>query len=243
MTSVSSTSDSPPLSRLARLTAGVSLVLAGLTNGLSQYLTATLTEANNGETFSDQIRWGVHHPAVHQTEQALLLVSSLLLPIGVLGLAQVSRWRAPRITAVATALALWGLWGFHTVIALGYAAGSIAPGVIGVDQAVALNDGFLGHSGSVAFALLPHLVGSFLGLLLLVLACWRARSCPRTPLVLLSAFLVWDFLLPAYGALEPHLLLFAALAWIGVHMMLMSDEAWHGSVGTHRRQLEPILSR
>ena len=152
---------------------GVSLVLAGLTNGLSQYLTAVLTDANDGETFSDQIRWGVDHPAVHQTEQALLLVSSLLLPIGILGLAQVSRWRAPRITAVATALALWGLWGFHTVIALGYAAGSIAPGVIGVDPAVALNDGFVGHSGSVAFALLPHLVGSFLGLLLLVLACWQ----------------------------------------------------------------------
>jgi hypothetical protein len=243
MTSADSISAPPPLSRLARLTAGASLVLAGLSNGLSQYLTAALTDANDGETFSDQIRWGVDHPVVHQTEQALLLASSLLLPIGVLGLAQVSRWRAPRITAVATALALWGLWGFHTVIALGYAAGSIAPGVIGVDPAVALNDGFGGHSGSVAFALLPHLVGSFLGLLLLVLACWRARSCPRTPLVLLSAFLIWDFMLPAYGALEPHLLLFVALAWLGVHMVLMGDEAWQGSVGARRRRLEPILSR
>ena len=52
-------------------------------------------------------------------------------------------------------------------------------------------------------------VGSFFGLLLLCVACWRSGLVPRPPLVLLAAFLVWDFLLPAVGVLEPHLLLWS----------------------------------
>jgi hypothetical protein len=221
----------------------VSLVLAGLTNGLSQYLGVVLSGARGDETFSEYIRWGAEHPAVFQSEQAALVVSMLFLPIGLLGLAQVSRWRAPKLTAVAIVLTLLGMWGFHNVIALGYTAGAIAPGAIGVDNAVMLNDGLVKHTGSVVMALVPHLLLTFFGLILLSIACWRSRSFPRIPLVLLVAFLVWDYLLPSFGPLESHVLLFVALAWLGVHVMRMGDAAWRGAPAVPVAQPEPILSR
>jgi len=232
-----------PLSRIARIAAGVSLVLAGLTNGLSQYLSVVFSGARGDETYSEYIRWGAQHGSIFQSEQAALMVSMLFLPIGLLGLAQVSRWRTPKLTAVAIVLALVGMWGFHNVITLGYTAGAIAPEVIGVDQAVALNDGLSEHAGSVIMALVPHLLLTFVGMILLCIACWRSRSFPRIPLALLLAFLVWDYLLPAFGPLESHLLLFIAFAWLGVHVIRMSDAAWRGAEGLRATRSESILSR
>ena len=140
------------------MVAGVSLVLAGLTNGLSQFATHLVSGDLGG--FSEQIRWGVEHPAIHQTEQFALVASMLFLSVGLLGLAQVTRWRAPKLTAVAIALVAWGMWGFHNVLAMGYTAGSVAPGILGVDAAVGLNDGLVEHAGTIVAALLPHLLGS-----------------------------------------------------------------------------------
>src|SRR5687767_9951869 len=88
----------PPLSRAARVGAGACLVAAGLTNGLGQYVGELLMPGL--DDFSAQIRWGAEHPAVHVAEQTALLVSLLVLPLGLLGLAHVTRWAAPRLTAV-----------------------------------------------------------------------------------------------------------------------------------------------
>ena len=216
-----------PHSALARRAAGVCLILGGLLNGGAQYLTELI--APDHEDFNAQIRWGADHAEVHQTEQLALVISMLFLPLGLLGLAQVARWHARRLTAVAVVLTVWGMWGFTNVIALGYAAGSVAPDPLGVGAAVELNDAYLEHTGVMVTALLPHLIGSFLGLLLLSIACWRSRSLPRVPLALLVAFLVWDFLLPSLGPLEPHLLLMVALCWLGVHLLRMSQARWHGA--------------
>jgi hypothetical protein len=219
----------PPYSALARRAAGLCLVLGGLLNGGAQYATELI--APDHEDFNAQIRWGVDHAAVHQTEQFALMVSMLFLPLGLLGLAQVARWHSRRLTAVAVVLTAWGMWGFTNVITLGYAAGSVAPDPLGVDAAVELNDAFLEHTGVMVTALVPHLIGSFFGLLLLSIACWRSGSFPRVPLALLVAFLVWDFLLPSVGPLEPHLLLMAALCWLGVHLLRMPQARWLGATG------------
>lgn len=232
------TTSIPPLSRAARLGAGACLVAAGLTNGLGQYLGELLMPEH--EDFSAQIRWGADHPAIHVAEQTALLVSMLVLPLGLLGLAHVTRWAAPRLTAVGLVLALWGMWGFHNVVALGYAAGTVGPEAIGTDAAVALNEGYLDHLGTMVTALLPHLMGSFVGLLLLAIAGMRSVSLPKVPLVLLVAFLVWDFLLPAWGPLEPHLLLAVALAWLGVTLLRMPQAEW-GDPG-HESADAPILA-
>lgn len=223
LTRVQATASTPPLSRAARLGAGACLVAAGLTNGLGQYLGELLMPTL--EDFSAQIRWGAGRPA-HTVEQTALLVSMLVLPLGLLGLAHVTRWAAPRLTAAGVVLTLWGMWGFHNVVALGYAAGTVGPAAIGVEAAVTLNEGYLDHVGTTLTALLPHLLGSFVGLLLLAVAGLRSASLPRIPLVLLLGFLVWDFLLPSVGPLEPHLLLTVSLVWLGVTLARMPQTEW-----------------
>ena len=87
-----------------------------------------------------------------------------MLP-GLLGVAHVCRFSARRLTAVAMPLVVWGMWGFGNVLAMGYVSGTVAPSVLGVGDAVRLNDGLAGDPGVVLAALLPHLIGSFLGLL------------------------------------------------------------------------------
>jgi hypothetical protein len=227
-TTATTATAAPPLSRAAQVATGLSLLGAGLTNGLGQY--AGELAMPDHEDFSAQIAWGADHAGVHAAEQTLLLVSMGLLPLGLLGLAHLTRWAAPRLTAVGIVLTLWGMWGFHNVVALGYAAGTVGPGAIGVDDAVALNEAYLDHVGTAVTALFPHLLGSFLGLLLLAGAGLRSRSLPRAPLVLLVAFLVWDFLLPSWSVLEPHLLLAVALGWLGVDVLRMPGSRWrHGA--------------
>lgn len=214
----------PPLSRAIQRGVGLCLVLGGLLNGGSQYVGEMFTRGQ--ETFGDQIRWGVDHPVIHQSEQFALVLSMLFLPLGLLGLAQVTRWSTPRLTAVATVLMLVGMWGFQNVITLGYTAGSVAPGAIGVKDAVELNDAFVGHTGVLVSALFPHLIGSFLGLLLLSVACWRSGLFPKVPLILLIGFLIWDFTLPSVGVLEAHILLFVAMSWLGIHVLRMPRRTW-----------------
>ena len=132
------TAAAPPFSRALRIVAGVALIAAGLLNGLPQFL---VTLVSGDLSFSEQIAWGAEHPLIHGLEQTALVVSSLVMLIGLLGVAQVCRFRAPVLTAIATPLVVWGMWGFGNVLAMGYAAGTVAPDVLSVDQAVALNDG------------------------------------------------------------------------------------------------------
>jgi hypothetical protein len=77
----------------------------------------------------------------------------------------VSRWSAPRLTAIATVLVVWGMWGFHNIPAIGYAAAAVAPGAIGATAAVKLTEEYSDHPGILIGALIPHLVGSFFGAL------------------------------------------------------------------------------
>ena len=222
-----SAADAPPFSRALRIAAGLCLIAAGLLNGLPQFVVEFFTQGQ--ETFGDQIAWGREHPVLHGAEQAALVVSSLVMPLGLLAVAHLSRFRAPVLTAVATPLVLWGMWGFGNVLAMGYVAGTVAPSVLTVDQAVTLNDALSSHPGTIATALVPHLIGSFLGLILLSVAVWRSRSFPRPTAVLLVAFLVWDFGFPPLGPIDPHLLLVVAWVWMGVHLLRLPDAEWRGA--------------
>lgn len=216
----------PPFSRALRVAAGLCLMAAGLLNGVPQAIGHVLT---GGLSFSEQIAWGAGHAQAHGLEQTALVVSSLVMPIGLLGVAHVTRFRAPVLTAIATPLVLWGMWGFGNVLAMGYVAGTVAPGVLGVESAVAVNEGLPAHPGVVATALVPHLIGSFLGLVLLSVAAWRSRAFPRASAALLVAFLLWDFLLPPLGPVDPHVLLVLAWGWMGVHLIRMPDAVWRGA--------------
>ena len=215
----------PPWSRLVQLAAGACLVLAALTNGLSQYVGYLVI---GDLDFSEQIRWGAEHAGFQGIEQGFLVVSALFMPLGLLGVAQVTRWNARRLTLVAVPLVLWGMWGFHNVIAMGYVSGTVAPAALSVDDAVRLNDAMVSEPGVVVLALIPHLIGSFFGVLLLAIAAWRSGAFPKAASVLVMAFLVWDFFLPPVGPIEAHLLLTVGWTWWGITLMRLPNAAWRG---------------
>lgn len=215
-----------PYSSLVRKTAAACLVLAALTNGLSQYVAHLVA---GDRDWVDYLRWGAENLAFLRTEQLTLMVSALFMPLGLLGLAQVTRWSAPRLTLVGTPLMLWGMWGFHNILAGGYLFGAAAIDVLGIEQTVAYNEGLMTDPGAGLVALLPHLVGSFLGVLLLTIAAWRSGCFPRAACALVVAFLVWDFFLVPVGPLEAHLLLAVGWTWLGVALWRMPDPVWRGA--------------
>ena len=206
------TATAPPYSNKLRAGLGVCLVLAGLLNGGAQYLVELLSPDH--EEFSDQFAWGLDHPVLHQGEQLALVLSMLFLPLGLLALAQVSRWHTPKLTAVATLLTIWGMWGFSNVIALGYGAGSVgrAPSASMPRSSQRRLHRACGRHGQRAVPAPDRLVPGPAPAERRLLAL---RVFPKVPLAMLSAFLVWDFTLPSVGPLEPHLLLMIALGWLG----------------------------
>lgn len=215
-----------PYASLVRRGAAACLVLAALSNGLSQYVGHLVI---GDLDWVDQVRWGVGHLAFQRTEQSLLVVSALFMPLGLLGLAQVTRWSSPRLTLVAVPLMLWGMWGFHNILAIGYITGTAAPQIIGLPVAVQLNEEMVRDPGAALLGLLPHLLGSFIGILLLTIAAWRCGRFPRVACALVIAFLVWDYLLPPVGPLEAHLLLAVGWTWLGVSLWRMPAETWCGA--------------
>lgn len=214
-----------PYSGLIRRAAGVSLVLAGLLNGLSQFINYQLT---GDLTFAEHMRWGLDNWLLHRLDHMALVVSILFIPLGLLGLAQVTRWRAPRLTLIGTPLMLWGMWGFHNVLSMGYVSWIVGLRELPLEQAIELNDRLPFEPGVVAMALVPHIVGSFFGVLLLTIAAWRSGAFSRIACAIVIAFLVWDFLLPPVGPLEPHLLLAVGWGWLGIQLFRLSDEQWRG---------------
>lgn len=215
-----------PYSSLVRRAAGVCLVLAALTNGLSQYVGELVT---GNMDFTEQLAWGVDHPVLQRTEQSMLVVSALFMPLGLLGVAQVTRWYSPRLTLVATPLFLVGMWGFANVLSMGYLTGTVAPRLIPIGPATTLHEDLITDPGAIWLALVPHLAGSFFGVLLITIAAWRSGRFPKVACALVVAFLVWDFLLPAVGPLEAHLLLFVAWTWWGITLIRMPHAEWSGA--------------
>ena len=216
----------PPLSQAIHRGVGICLVLAGLLNGGLQYVDQ-LT-AGDGER-RELMAWGLEHHAVYQTVWFGAMLSSIFLLLGFLGLAQITRWHTPKLTVAATLLTVWGMWGFGNVLAGTYVGQVVTPDVLGLDAGVTLiEDGFLRDWGMIAGSLAPHLIGSFFGILLLAIACWRS-GLPRIPSALIVVFLLWDFMLSPVGPFEPHLLEMVALVWLGVSVIRMPHEQWLGT--------------
>jgi hypothetical protein len=221
---------SPPHSKAIRVAAGASLLLAGLLNGLPQVI-AYLLGQPYGSRLSDTVRWAAENSAVVPPLQYALVASMLFATVGLLGVAQVCRWRAPTLTLIGTPLAVWGMWGFHNILMLGLLLTTFAPRALGVEETSRLADGLQTDPAGLFLALGPHLIGSFLGVLLLSIA-WIRSGFPRGAGILVLAFLLWDFALaPAglrLGPLEPHMLLILGWGWMGLYIMRMPDAVWRG---------------
>jgi hypothetical protein len=215
----------PPYSRQIRVAAGACLVLGGLTNGLVQYVQHLVVPEG---TVAEEVRWGLDHSLYLHAEQTLVVLSALFMPLALLGVAQVTRWRSPRLTVVALPLLLWGMWGFHNILSTDYLVRTVAPGVIPTSAVAALDDVLVSDTGLLVTALLPHLVGSLFGALLLSVAAWRSGAFSRVACGFVIAFLAWDFFVPPVGPFEAHLLLTVGWVWWGIDLIRMPHRLWAG---------------
>lgn len=214
-----------PYSRQIRIAAGVCLVLGAITNGLVQYVQEFVVPDGS---VADEVSWRFDHQLYLHVDQGLVLLSALVMPLAVLGVAQVTRWTSPRLTLVAVPLLLWGMWGFHNILSTDYFLRTFVPGVLPVREAVVLEESLFSDTGLVVMSLVPHLVGSFLGAVLLSIAAWRSGRFSRVASGLVIGFLAWDFLLVPFGPFEAHLLLAVGWAWWGIDLIRMPHEHWAG---------------
>lgn len=142
------------------------------------------------------------------------------------GLAHSVAGRFPVLSLVGALVSVGSMVGFGGVRAVqGVQLGLVRSGIDRA-EAVALLDGAGGNPVMAAFLLL-FLGGTVVGLGVLVVALWRSRQVPRTPLVLVLVFLLFDIVGMPLGAVVDdrllpvlaHTVLLVALGWLGLRTL------------------------
>jgi hypothetical protein len=198
---------------------------AALMNGIESIGMRVLLPARPDDTIEM-----LQQVADHQTTYAVLtVVGTLAVPLMAAAFVVMTRVAAPRArrtAAASRALLLAGMWGF------------LGMHVVNLTQ-VPLSDPALGGSGAAALEaieqspvfglmfLLPFLVGTTLGLLLLAVGLLRNRVPRWVPLTML-AFLVVDFGLRNSGPVDAHWLWIAAS--LGMARLLVRTDGYRAPV-------------
>jgi hypothetical protein len=219
-------SSGPPLSRAVRVTAGLCLVAGAVLCAVPQ-LAERLVAGDLAR--ADQIEWGLAHQGFYRTEWLTAMVGGFLLLFGFLGLWQITRWSAPRLTALGAVVLTWGMSGQVFSDTATYVAQVVAADTEGAPGAERLiRQGYLHDPGMIAVVLVPVIAGMFVGLLLLAVALWRS-GFPRVPVVLLALWPLWDFIGPSrLGPVTADLFLLLAGSWLGLLVSRLPHGRWLG---------------
>jgi len=217
-----------PLSQAIRLGAGLSLIVGAALNAVPQYLEYLM--AGDLER-KEQIAWGLQHQGFYRFEWLAAMIGSFLLLLGFLGLLQVTRWTAPKLTAAAAVVLLWGMTGQVFSDVGTYTAQVVTADVFGAHDAERLiTDGYLKDPGMIAGVLVPVIAGMFFGILLLAACCWRS-GFPKAPVLLLALYPLWDFFGPSpIGPFTTDLLLLGAGAWLGLVVLRLPETQWRAGI-------------
>ena len=225
-TSVRAVRTAPPFSRAIQLTVAAALGVGAVLSALPQYVEHLL--AGDLER-QDQIAWGLAHQAFYRAEWLAAILGSFLLLIGFLGLWQITRWSAPRLTAIGAVVLTWGMTGQIVSDTATYTAQVVAADVFGATDAERLvADGYLRDPGVIAGILVPVVVGMLVGVIILAVALWRS-AFPRVPVALLALWPLSDFFGPfPLGPVTSDLLLLVAGVWLGVEVARLPHSRWLG---------------
>ena len=232
MTDIASNTDragrTAPLSRAVQLTVAACLTAGGLFTGGLQYLEYAI--AGDLER-KEQIAWGLRHHTFYRIEWLGGMIGSLLLLIGFLGLWQITRWHASRLSAIGAVVLTWGMSGQIFSDVATYTAQVVVAGVSGSGSAEHLiTAGYLKEPGMIAGVLLPVVAGMFFGVLLLAAALWRS-GLAKLPIVLLALWPLWDFLGPSpIGPFSTDLLIVGAAVGLGWVVARLPVESWRGTI-------------
>lgn len=165
------------------------------------------------------------NPIRAQVSAVLLYFGYLLTAVGVFGMIHIVKRRAVVLAHVAGILAVWGWVTLPGLLVTDFYDLSLAQ-YDDRQSAIAISERAGEYAGSTVLGL-PVLFG-FIGLVLLVVAVWRAGFAPVwVPLVFVAGFAM-SFFGPA-GVVSftvGFALAFVALGYVGVGILGMSDEEW-----------------
>ena len=180
------------------------------------------------------------NPARAQASAVLLPFGYLLMAVGVFGMLHLLRRRAVVLGQVAGALAVWGWVSLPGMLSVDFYDLSLAAHA-DREAAIGISDRAGGYVGSAVMGV-PVLLG-ILGLVLLVVALWRAGFVPAwVPAVLFvgtaASFVgtpgAFSFTVGASAWL-------ASLGYVGLKMLGMSDEEWERGEAPASGKSEPAL--
>jgi hypothetical protein len=205
--------------RLRRRAAGTAIIAAGAIS-LAGFLTAPW---EHGSDTAAYLRSLTGAPTQAMISMAILHYGYLLFVPTAFVLARLARRGAPRVAATGLVLSILGsgLSGFLVTDAYDLSiARHLPPGT-----AVQVSDGV--SNGAMIGVALPTVFGAMLGLVVLLLAMWRARHLSVLPALLLVAGWLASF--HAHGALRActgFALVALALGWVGFRVLRMTDEQY-----------------
>jgi hypothetical protein len=209
-----------PGARFRRIGGGLSLLAAG-----TLVFASLLMIPYENQTTEAYLQTGVDHTTNILWAMVVLHYGFLLLLPAALTLVRLARRRARKTSLVAMVLAGLGagLSGIVAVDAYDVALANALP----MDEAMRIFD-LAGGYGQGTLIALPSIIGVAVGTNLAVYAAWRARAVPLMAFVLsvvgwaIFTFFSGDAWLPSVGTG----LAAAALAWCGVIVLKLRDEAW-----------------
>lgn len=208
-----------PAVRRPALAAGL-VVAAAVLNGIESIGTRALLPARPEGT-DEMLALVAEH---RTTYAALVVVGTLAVPLMAAAfvlMTDLAAERARRTATAARVLLLAGMWGFLGMHVVNLAQVPLSAAEVREQGVVALDAMQSSPVLGVLF-LLPFLVGTALGLLLLVVALLRS-STPRWIPLTMGAFLVVDFGLRNGGPVDAHWLWIAAS--VGIARILLQAQS------------------
>lgn len=177
-------------------------------------------------------------PARAQASAVLLYFGYLLMAVGVFGVMRLLRRRSVVLGHVAGALAIWGWVSLPGMLSVDFYHLSLAEHA-DRQEAVAIMDRAGAYAGSAVLGI-PVLVG-MLGLVLLVVALWRAGFVPAWVPAILFAGTAASFAGPvgASSFTVGAAAWLVALGYVGLKVLGMPDEAWERGGVPDREEAEP----
>jgi hypothetical protein len=179
------------------------------------------------------------NPARAQASAVLLYFGYLLMAVGVFGMMHLLRRRAVVLGHVAGALAVWGWVSLPGMLSVDFYDLSLAR-YADREAAIGISDRAGGYAGSAVMGV-PVLLG-ILGLVLLVVALWRAGFVPAWVPAVLFVGTAASFVGPptaVYFTVGTAAWL-ASLGYVGSKMLRMSDEEWERGEAPARGEVDTV---
>lgn len=225
-------------SRFRRLGAGLCMIAAPLT-----LLVGALLHPDSGASASAHIAAIAADPGRNYASHTAILIGLVLFLGVILGLVHLTRERTPAVANVGGALAIVGLFGATSIVAVdGIAFSQMGQPDANAQEMAALLDRIMESAGARAIAVAGAL-SFLLGMLVLAYGLWQTRAVSSwvAPGVATAAFALF------VGQVTDNRVIFAiafaaylvTLGPLGWTVLRQSDEAWAGEPPTALPPAQP----